>query len=206
MKRVVVILIILGFGGYLVYNYYHTKTKEAAQQKAEQQKATAFRAKAKTEIGAMVARYEAIDNWEDRLVEGEVSGEKPISSANLEKLWLTGKPILFQGFMKVASTTKPGSYFILVEHVARKGPGKLNVGTRLRLSLECPKTVVDSYLLENPRADSRGSIVAVVAKINTIESLTVKEDSGETVEIKRGIGRCLDVRQAGFYQDMLKEQ
>jgi hypothetical protein len=203
MKRIVILLIIVAFGGYLIYTYHHTKTTEDTQQKAERERIILLRAKIKMEIAAMAARFTAIDNWEEKLVEGDNSGEKRVSTPELDTLWLTGRPILFQGFMRNVSTLKPTTYLILIDHLPRKGLGKLKLGTKLRLSLECPKTMVDSYLAQNPRADSRGALVAVIAKINNIESASLKTENGETEEIERGNGRCLDMHYAGLFQEML---
>ena len=205
MKRTTIILVIVAMGAYLTFTFYQTKAKEAAQQKVEKEKAAAFKEKAKSEIATMVSRYAAIDNWEEKLVEGDSGGEKRILTMELEKLWLTGKPILLQGFMGDVSTLNSSTYLVLIDQVPRKGLGKLKLGTKLRLSLECPKTIVDSFLSENPKASSRGALVAVIAKINTIESASLKTEGGEIEEIKRGRGKCLDMSYVGLFQDMLFE-
>jgi hypothetical protein len=206
MKRIVTILIIVAFGGYLVHNYYQTKAREAVHQKAEKEKVAAFKEKTKTEIGSMVSRFGAIDNWEEKLLEGDSGGEKRVLTMELEKLWLTGKPILFQGFVRDISSLNPTSYLVLIDHLPRKGFGKLKLGTDLRLSLECPKAMVDSFLSQNAKASSRGALVAVIAKVNSIESFSLKTEGGETEEIKRGRGKCLAMSYVGLFQDMLGEK
>jgi hypothetical protein len=207
MKRIVIILIIIAFGGYLVQNYYKTKGKEAARQKAEKEKAAAFKEKTKTDITAMVSRFAAIDDWEEKLLEGDSGGEKRVLTMELEKLWLTGKPILFQGFVRDVSSLNPGHYLVLIDHLPRKGVGKLKLGTSLRLSLECPKATVDLFLTQNPRASSRGALIAVIAKVNSIESFSLrKTEGGETEEIKRGRGKCLAMSYVGLFQEMLTEK
>jgi hypothetical protein len=206
MKRILIILMIIGFGIYLTHNYYQTKAKRVTEEKAEKERVAAFKEKTKTEIEAMVSHFAAIDNWEEKLVEGDSAGEKRVLTMELEKLWLTGKPILFQGFMKDVSSLNHTSYLVLIDHLPRKGLGKLKLGTRLRLSLECPKATIDSFLSQNPRASSRGAIVSVIARINTIESASLKREDGESEEVKRGRGKCLDIRYAGSFQDMLGEK
>jgi hypothetical protein len=206
MKRTIIILIVIAFGIYLTHNYYQTKAKKAADEKEEKEKVTAFKEKIKADIGTMVSHFVAIDDWEEKLVEGDSAGEKRVLTMELEKLWLTGKPILFQGFMKDVSSLNHTSYMVLIDHMPRKGLGKLKLGTRLRLSLECPKATVDSFLSQNPKASSRGAIVSVIAKINTIESASLKREDGESEEVKRGRGKCLDMRYAGLFQDILSEK
>jgi len=206
MRRIVMILIIIGFAGYFAYTNHQEKAKEAAREKAEKQKMVALRTQARTEIIAMATRFSANGNWEEKLIEGDKDADERVSTAELERLWLTGKPILFQGFMKVVSVGKPGTYVILIDHLPRSGVGKLKVGTTLRLSLECPKEMVDAYLSENPKAGSRGALVAVVAKISSIDSFSVKDEKGGTEEIKRGNGKCFDMRYAGLFQELLSEK
>ena len=206
MKRIVTILIVVAFAGYLIHNHYQAKAREAARQKVEKDRAVAFKEKTKAEIATMVTHFGAIDNWEEKLLEGDSGGEKRVLTMELEKLWLTGKPILFQGFVRDISSLNPTSYLVLIDHLPRKGIGKLKLGTDLRLSLECPKATVDSFLSQNPKASSRGALLAVVAKVNSIESFSLKTEGGETEEIKKGRGKCLAMSYVGLFQDLLAEK
>jgi hypothetical protein len=53
--------------------------------------------------------------------------------------------------------------------------------------------MIDSFLRINPNASSGISSVAVIAKINKIETKYHKTEEGDEEEIRTGIGQCIDI-------------
>ena len=140
-------------------------------------------------MNKMVSDFGAVDNWDEKLSEGEKSGEK-ILTMELEKLWMTDRPILFVGSMEdVANADDQNAYSIFMDY---RGKSWGNFSSRLSLSLRCPKTLFDTFLKEHPSVLSEANDVAVIAKINKVESHVQQTEEGDKA-IKVGIGLCLDI-------------
>lgn len=203
MKRLIIILVIIAAAAYFGYSYYENKVREAAEQKANGEKAAALREKTKAAVAKMVSDFTAVDDWEKKLPEGKTF------TKDLQALWLGDKPILFEGYIKDISESKitngnrplkiGTSYVVLIHHTPFR---KHN---NVELSLHCSKKMLDSFLSENPKVTTHRQMVAVIARINNIESDYGKSAEGETVEMKVGRGACLDIRYAGSTMDSFVE-
>jgi hypothetical protein len=183
--------------GYFTYDYYQGKAekKEAqiARNAARQEKREASM---HAVVAQMVSKYNAVNDWEDKLREGS-SGEKEdkenILTMELENLWLINRPILFKGTIKDISTFDTNNYRMTLD-------GRPKAGTRWALTLNSPKTLINSFLSTHPEATSDDFTVAVIAKINKIDTSyrITEEGSGEEQTITEektitGVGQCIDI-------------
>lgn len=195
MRRIIVILVVVAVGGYFVYDYFQGKAKEKTAQETRQKKMESRRAA----VAQMVAKYNAANDW-DKLLKGSASKRKKILTMELENLWLTNKPILFKGRIKDISTLDAGNYLMTLDR-------RSIFSTNLALTLNSPKTMIDSFLSTHPDASSALSIVAVIAKINKIETKYRQTEEGDKEEIKTGVGQCIDILMYSdfYFEDMLED-
>jgi hypothetical protein len=147
----------------------------------------------------LVKRTNAIDNWEKDLSKGEQYRFGSILTLELERLWLTDRPILFIGSIKDISTIDQENYRIRIE---RSFFHKLNYmfKTELQLDLQCSKQRIDSLLREHPnllKDFGFNNGVAFVADIDKIETTIVSGSEDKKEEIRIGKGKCLDMLYIG---------
>ena len=148
MKKFLWIPVILVVVGYFI----NSNLEEKATREAEK----AVAAKIEAAVSQMVARTDAIDDWQSRLSGGVLTIE-------LERLLVQPRPILFRGAIKDIFTVDLSSYTVLIESSLFSG--------RLQLSLISRKEIVDSFLEKHP--DLFGNFgwnngVAVVARVHSI--------------------------------------
>jgi hypothetical protein len=197
MKRVIWIILALLVGAYFVNSYLSNKAKKAAE-KAE---AEQIRNATKAVVAELVKRTNADENWEKELSKGERFRLEPILTVELERLWLTGRPILFVGAIKDIATIDQENYRIEVER-SLFSSFRCMLGTELRLTLQCPKKSIDSFLKEHPdlfKDCGWKNGVAVIADINEIETTIIAGSEGEREEIKIGKGKCIDILYTGLW-------
>ena len=200
MKRITLIIVIIAVGAvgaYFASNYFETKAKkqrEQAEQKAEQERDNKRRQMATAAVAQMVSKYNAIDDWEKKLRRGKKSGSERILTMELENLWLTEKPILFKGRIKDISNFDSNNYLMRIKMLRR-------FDKILELSLKVPKSMLDSFFKEYPKASSEYSSIAFIAKLNRIESSHQIDKEDNEVETVIGIGQCLDVLYIGNRSD-----
>jgi hypothetical protein len=195
MKRLIGIIVVLLIGAYFVNSFLENKTKEKAKkaEKARIEMAT------KDAVSQLVKRTNAIDNWEKDLSKGEQYRFGSILTLELERLWLTDRPILFIGSIKDISTIDQENYRIRIE---RSFFHKLNYmfKTELQLDLQCSKQRIDSLLREHPnllKDFGFNNGVAFVADIDKIETTIVSGSEDKKEEIRIGKGKCLDMLYIG---------
>jgi hypothetical protein len=194
---IVIALIVVFVGGYLLNSYNEKKAKKDAAE-AEVQRIGESTAAA---VAQLVKRTNAVDYWEDNLSNHGGTLLRPILTIELEKLWLTDRPIVFLGTIKDIATKDKENYRVEIERSSFSGdPFPF---TELQLSLECPKQRIDSLLKEHPALfdnylQKKG--IAVIAAIDEIETKTTVKPEDEWKEIKIGKGKCIDIVYAGDVQ------
>ena len=197
IKRIVIILIVVAVGGYFVSDYYQGKAKKKAEQIARETALQEKREARHAAIDQMVSKYNAVNDWEDKLREesaGKKKYKEEIVTMELETLWLINRPILFRGTIKDISTLDTDNYLMTLD-----GPWK--TGTQWALALKSPKTVIDSFLSTHSEEALDGSTpVAVIAKISKIDTnyRVTEEGYGKEKTITEGkiitgIGQCIDI-------------
>lgn len=193
MKRAIAIIVVLLIGAYFVNLYIENKKKEYAK-KAEKERIEIATREA---VSQLVERTNAIANWEKDLSQGDKFRVTPILTVELERLWLTDRPIIFFGTIKDIATSDHDNYRIEIE---RSFLSNIDYpfSTELQLSLQCPKSRVDSFLRDHPDLLKEPlSGVAIIADIDKIETKIVNGSEGEQEEIKIGKGKCIDMLYTG---------
>lgn len=197
MKRIIIILIVAAVGGYFAYDYFQGKAKETAAHEAHKKERELRHAA----VARMVTKYDADKDWSNILRKGGSASGKRILTIEIEKLWLIDKPILFKGRIKDISTFDKNNYMMKLYILPR-------FSTKLALTLKSPKNMIDSFLRRNPNASNLSPTIAVIAKINNIETILRKTEEGDEEEIKTGVGQCIDILLYNdfFLEDLIEER
>jgi hypothetical protein len=184
------IMFVIVIGALMVNNHFKQKAERAAQ-KAETSRVQRV---VKTAISQISERQNAITDWEEQLSKGERFRLSPILTIELEKLWQGERPILFIGSIKDISSANADQYNVLVEKSLYNNDYMF--ATELRLSLTAPKALIDSFLQSHPKlqaGDGFNNSVAVIAKIDSVNTPDERKVDGERVEAKTGQGRLFEL-------------
>jgi len=100
MKRIILILIVVAVGAYFTYNHFEGKARERDEKKVEKERVKKLKNSVRDSVAKMASKFGAIDDWERKLSEKRSGKNFRILTIELEKLWLTHKPILFKGYIK----------------------------------------------------------------------------------------------------------
>ena len=104
-----------------------------------------------------------------------------IYTYEVEREWLGERPIFFPGYIKDIITKNDENYGLKLNYL--KFPF-----FSLSLELSCKKTMVDSFLTENPTVKSQNPDKSGVAVIANIVKITI-DDDGNPV----GLGSCIEL-------------
>jgi hypothetical protein len=195
---IVAFLVALLVGGYFVKSHIARKTKEAAETAQEERIKESIRAA----VAQLAKRTNAVENWDEILSKGNRYRFQPILTVELENLWLTDRPILFAGKIKDIVTKDTQNYLVEIER-RLLGSFENMFATNLRLVLQCPKPMIDSFLNDHPdlfKGIGLDNRVAVIASITEIETKTEPGSEDEAKEIKIGKGKCIDILYTGDVQ------
>jgi hypothetical protein len=144
------------------------------------------------DLANVVTTHQAITDWESKICNGSSVRIDTVFSIDLERVWLVDRPILFAGSIRDVSTSEHGdSYDIVIDQSYLRSCITL---TDLRLSLRCPKTLVDAFLAKKP--ETRTDIRARVAVVADIESVTTEKEAdadGSKHDVRVGVGACRDL-------------
>ena len=191
MKKIVWIIISVVVIGYFVNSHMENKARREVE-RAETQRVEQI---IKDKVSQMVARTDAIRDWEATLSKGENVRFEPILTVELERLWLHQRPILFIGSIKDIATHNQSKYMVVLEKSLFSSFDYMFM-TELQLSLLCDKNVLDSFTKKHPELFKDLGLqngVAVVARINSIRSTYVIGEEGEREELKIGNGELLEI-------------
>ena len=123
-------------------------------------------------------------------------------TVELERLWLTDRPILFVGAIKDISSIDQENYKVEIERNFFSSFEDMFM-TELQLALQCPKQKIDLFLTEHAdlfKEDGFKNEVVVIADIDEIESKTASWSGAEMEEIRIGKGKCIDFLYLGDTQ------
>lgn len=153
----------------------------------------------RTAIAELAKRYNADDAWPKAFSNGEAARLTPILTIELERYWLTDRPILFLGTIKDIRTEDQDNYRIIVDY-AIFSPLNFLFLSQLELSLVCPKVKIDSFMKNEPDfLNDFGGEVALIAKVDSIEVRYKVNSEGDEEDIKMGKGRCIDLIYIRMY-------
>jgi hypothetical protein len=189
MKTRIVSFIIIIIVSIVSLFFYKGYTDENAIKKARLEQKFKNKAENEANITKMVADYNAID-WENELVEKYKKGSIKLYTHDIQKLWVSGRPILFIGSLKDISEYNDDKYLLRIERFsfARHLPIVLS-GHDFELSLTANKSYIDKYLDDNPelRSNKGHKNIAVIADIKSVDTKSVSDDdSTENVFVGNG--------------------
>lgn len=177
-------MLVISIGTYFGHSYFQNKAKEKETREAKEK---ARQSEKKTRLAAaikMASNYGAITNWEDVLAKGSAPYQVKVFTMELENLWIIRKPLLFKGRINDISNINSKYYRINISLLPR-------FKTKLALNLSCPKDTIDAFLKSKPNIQS--ATVAVIAKINKVETFYKKIENDDVEEIKTGLGQCVEI-------------
>jgi len=194
IKRTLLVLISILLAGYFVIDKINTSKKnDVLQQERDQnylEKVTAVR--------QLVARTNAITDWVAELSNGSSRHRVKIFTIDLEKVWISDRPILFTGSIQDIKPKDANSYTMLIERgwLTSFGP---RFYADLQLSLTVQKKIMDELLLGFPDLTSgyRGNNFVVAAIIDSVETTYYSGEECGREEIKIGYGKLVDLEHVG---------
>lgn len=196
IKKALWALAAIAILAYLANNYFENRAKEDAERAAALAKVNATKAA----VARMVARTNAVTDWDKKLSKGERIRFSTILSVELEKLWIGNRPILFGGAIDDISTINAKTYRVIFSRSIFSSLQKHGFDTDLLLDLQCDRSMIDSILNSNPELFENSGWnngVAVVAKITKIETDQKIGEGGEKTALRIGSGSCVDIVYTG---------
>lgn len=195
MKKILWLSIALLVGGYSVNSYL----EKDAKRKTDLVEKKRIEQEIKASVQEVVSRTNAVNDWESKLSNGKRYRIEPILTVELEKLWLIERPILFAGSIHDIKTLDDTYYIVIVERSLLSSMGNM-YRTNLQLSLVAPKKQIDIFLKNYPdwnKGIGFNNGFAVIAKINSIETIYISGAKEGREEIKIGHGNMIDVEYLG---------
>jgi len=196
MIKVAGVIVVLLLAGYLVNSYVEKNTRREDQRiKVEQNKQ-----KTQASVKEIATRLNAVTDWDTQLGNGESYRFEQIRTVELEKIWLIDSPILFVGRLQDIKTKDDDNYNVLVERNLLSSLENMFI-TNLQLSLVAPKNKIDAFLKLHPdlfKGVGLDKDIAVVANIDSIETIYVSGEECGREEIKVGYGEMLDLEFVGL--------
>ena len=164
------------------------KVESGGKNSPEVQKAIEMSEAEQKLINNLIRESGAVD-WESTLAIGDPKRSKPIYTVELEKTWISGRPIVFVGTLNDISSIDTNQY-----HLSMGGEPHIFWSLEVfRLELSCPKNVVTpvweninlySNTLDLPR-------VAATVQIERIQQATEIDRDGITTHVFTGFGQCI---------------
>jgi len=191
MKKIVWIIIVLLIGNYFVNSYIDNNKKHKAAKLEDQRIEQAI----KSSVEKMVSRTNSISNWESSLNKEGSYRFTPILTAELEKVWLSEKPILFIGTIKDVATYDKTKYTVSFKRNLLSSLNNM-FSTELELSLLAPKQKIDVFLKNHPqlfKGVGFNNSIAIIAKVTSIKTEYYTGEQGQREEIKIGQGELIDI-------------
>ena len=191
LKRILIALLIIAILAFCVYYLItHEFTSPAKKE------ATANRGgMAQVAFAELLKKHNAVDSWDKDICQGEAARTTPVLTMELEKVWLTDRPILFVGKIRDIKTEDKDNYRLIVDRdifwaAALSRP---LVRTGLEIWALCPKSLLESFVRMNPDYLDAENGIALVVKIDSIEPLEGADKDAGRESGRVGKGKCLDL-------------
>jgi hypothetical protein len=194
ITKLIWIVAVVAIGVFFVNKLLDERTKRDVQRLETQR----VELETKTGVSKMAMDTNAVIDWDKRLSKDENYRMSPVLTIELEQLWQGDRPILFIGSIKDISSGVGGDYLVVIERGLFTSDPMFE--TELRLSLHAPKALIDPFLAKHPKlfADSGfNNGVAVVAKVQAINTSDELREDDERVEVKTGLGELLEIQYTG---------
>lgn len=194
ITKLIWIVAVVAIGVFFMNKLLDERTKRDVQRLETQR----VELETKTVVSKMAKDSNAVIDWDKRLSKDESYRMSPVLTIELEQLWQGDRPILFIGSIKDISSGVGGDYLVVIERGLFTSDPMFE--TELRLSLHAPKALIDPFLAKHPKlfADSGfNNGVAVVAKVQAINTSDELREDDERVEVKTGLGELLEIQYTG---------
>lgn len=192
-RRSIVLLVLVAIVAAFSYQIIQARTEKEERRRQEEARHEAVRQL----VAQAVRRMNAITDWPRTLRQGKPEPFK-VFTADLEKAWVTDRPILFVGDIHDITLANESSYRVSIGE-SIFDTSLIAVDGVIGLRLECKKSLIDKVLKQNPATRSLSDpaqAVAVIAKIERIEAENRRASDGE-YEAKVGVGKCLEMLYVG---------
>ena len=117
----------------------------------------------------------------------------PVLTAELQRLWVIRRPILFLGSIEDVAINQDDTYQVIVEH-DWIGVKNLFLRNNIRVSLRCPEQVATPLIqaVKAKRTPQLGADIAIAGVIERIVTTSEKDSDGETTTVLTGVGTCIN--------------
>lgn len=192
LKRFLIIIVLMAIAAFCVIYLVHYNSKAPVKKAA----AITPTAASQAAYGELAKKHNAIDSWDNELCQGAPARMTPILTMELEKIWLTARPILFIGKITDIKIQDKANYRLIIDRdlYLSASLSRPVLRTRLGVSLLCTKNIVDSFIAANPDYLEAGNGVAVIAKIEAIENAEYADKDTEQGAGKVGMGNGLELQ------------
>ena len=155
---------------------------------------------ARIEFSAKTAN--AITNWRALLANGRRDGIIPVFTADIQNIWLTGRPILFIGTVKDISLIPNDQYQLIIEQnivtIAMADDFHTDwpkmFDSRFEVVLVCDSNKIrpmQEVMHASKKID--GPQIAAITAIDHISNGQRQDSEGNVRKIYTGYGNCLDL-------------
>ncbi len=187
-RYVIGFLIVVGLG-YWAYSSWQNHI-ESEKKRIEQE---TQREVLKNAVAEMAGKDNAASNWAESLAGGKRSRRSTVLSAELQKLWLIKRPILFIGNIKDIALNEDGTYQVMVEY-NRRPRFLLN---DIRINLRCPESIATKLIqaVTSERVHvyaANAAVTGVIERIETTSERESDEDTTDTITVLTGVGKCVN--------------
>lgn len=192
MTRYLVGLFLLIGVGYWGYSSWQDRLVAEEEQTAREARIQAL----KRSVADMATKANAVTDWAATLAGDKRTRRGPIMTAELQKLWLGDRPVLFVGNVRDVAMNKDGTYRVTVEYNSIRAR-HLFLENEIRVSLGCPESFA-RQLIQRVKTDKglrNSSDTAIVAVIERVETSTEKGTDGDTMTVLTGVGKCVNAMQ-----------
>lgn len=186
MRYMVGALVIAGIG-YWGYSSWQDHVEFEQKRIAREAK----RETLKSAVSQMASIANAVTDWPAHLASEKRTRRTPVLTAELQRLWVLERPILFLGNLEDVVINPDGTYRVIVQHNWLDSKYKF-VGNTIRVALDCPESVA-APLLNAAKVQRRmilGSDTAITGQIQRIVTTSHTDAEGDTTTVLTGFGKC----------------
>lgn len=193
------IVAILGYIGYTIYQ----NVLDAEEEKIYTIKEQKIKQDINASIQQSVIKFNATTDWVAKLNKDDSRYvDIPVLTYDLERVWITEKPILFTGKISDIKIKNQKEYTVVISRDLFVN--KTNFPTDIELAVTASRDEIDSFVKIH---DAIGEYnfdkgVAVIAKINSVTTQYLLDKDNNKDEVKTGNGKMLDIQFMGSHTDM----
>jgi hypothetical protein len=189
LVRVIVgVVLLAAFGGWFVRKEYlqHQREQHRDQAAAEAESAMV------RNLRDVVLKFDANSRWPHTLAGTEGIRVNPILSIELQRIWMTGTPILFVGRLDDVALNEDGRFRVS----ARREPwltGSPMLKENMQLTVICPAEIAEPLIAAatGARYPPFYPDVALVTNIESVSPTTQPDLEGQSERAFSVLGTCL---------------